>query len=84
MYILAYNYNIQGGVYLLCMRTSDNGLQSTDIYAGRVTDKERSDNGWGFHQFLAHDDLPYNGVKKTQYLKDNHLIVRVVRVKIDV
>ena len=51
--------------------------------AGRVTGKERSE-GWGFSQFLGHTALRYNVVKKTQYLKDNLLIVRVVHVKLEV
>ena len=51
----------------------------SDNNAGRVTDKERA-LGRGFHQFLAHTDLEYNAEKKTQYLKDNIIIVRVVRV----
>ena len=54
-----------------------------DKNVGRVTCKERSDDGWGVHQFLALDAL-YDAVKKTQYLKSNHLIVRVVHVKLDV
>ena len=37
--------------------------KTPDNNAGRVTDKERSDTGWGFHQFLAHTALPYNAVK---------------------
>ena len=49
-----------------------------DEFAGRVTDEERA-NGWGFHKILAHTDLQY---KKTQYLRDDIIIVRVVRVKI--
>ena len=55
--------------------------ETPDSYAGRVIDKERA-SGWGVHQFLAHTDLEYNAAKKTQYLKDNIIIVRVVRVKI--
>ena len=57
---------------------SDSAL---DTYAGQVVDKESAD-GWGFHQFLAHTELHYNATKKTQYLKDDIIIVRVVRVKI--
>ena len=53
----------------------------TDDIAGRVIDKDRA-CGWGKHQFLAHTDLEYNAAKKTQYLKDDIIIVRVVRVKI--
>ena len=52
-----------------------------DQCTGRVTDKERA-NGWGKQQFLAHTALGYNGERKTQYLKDDIIIVRVVRVKI--
>ena len=52
-----------------------------DICAGRVLDKERG-SGRGFCQFLVHTDLEYNAAKKTQYLKNNVIIVRVVRVKI--
>ena len=53
---------------------------TSDNVANRVTSEERS-NGWGIHIFIAHSDLEYNATKKTQYLKDNHLIVRVVKVK---
>ena len=56
--------------------------KTDDDVAGRVTGKERADEGWGYPQFLAHTDLGYNAVKKTQYLEDNVIIVRVVRVKI--
>ena len=55
--------------------------ETPDQCTGRVTDKERA-NGWGKQQFLAHTDLGYNGARKTQYLKDDIIIVRVVRVKI--
>ena len=55
--------------------------ETPDTYAGRVIDKERA-YGWGKPQFLAHTNLKYNTTKKTQYLKDNIIIVRVVRVKI--
>ena len=53
-----------------------------DFNAGRVTGNKERASGWGFHEFLAHTALGYNGVKKTQYLKDDIIIVRVVRVKI--
>ena len=55
--------------------------ETEDIYAGRVIAKERT-KGWGFSKFLAHTDLEYNAAKKTQYLKHNAIIVRVVEVKI--
>ena len=55
--------------------------ETLDVYAGRVIGKERS-GGWGRQKFLAHTDLKYNAAKKTQYLKDDIIIVRVVRVKI--
>ena len=55
--------------------------KTPDSCAGRVIDKETS-GSWGFHNFLAHTKLEYNAAKKTQYLKDDIIVVRVVRVKI--
>ena len=57
--------------------------ETPDDIAGRVTGsgKERAE-GRGYPQFLAHTDLGYNGAWKIQYLKDDIIIVRVVRVKI--
>ena len=49
-----------------------------DDTAGRVVGKEK----WGFQEFLPLTDLHYNAAKKTQYLKDDIIIVRVVSVKI--
>ena len=55
--------------------------QTPKEIAARVTRGERS-LGWGKRQFLAHSDLDYNAAKKTQYLKDNHLIIHVVKVEL--
>ena len=55
--------------------------KTPDHTAGRVTMGERS-LGWGFDTFLPHSDLEYNAAKKTQYLKDNHFIVRVVKIEL--
>ena len=57
----------------------DYANRTPDDTAGRVTGSERAE-GWGNHRFLAHSHLDYNAARKTQYLKDNHLIVRVVKV----
>ena len=54
--------------------------ETPDRVAGRVTGSERATHAQGFTHFLAHTDLGYNAARKTQYLKDNHLIVRVVKV----
>ena len=51
-----------------------------DIYTSRVSSGERAENGWGLLQFLSHADLDYNAARKTQYLKENCLIVRVAEV----
>ena len=51
----------------------------TDDTAGRVTDEERA-KGWGCSKFLAHDKLQYNAERQTQYLKDNTLHIRVMKV----
>ena len=55
--------------------------ETPDDVAGRVTRRERS-LGWGISKFLPHSDLEYNAAKKTQYLKDNHFIVCVVKVEL--
>ena len=55
--------------------------KTNKMYASRVIGEEGG-SGWGFNKFLAHTDLEYNAAKKTQYLKDDIIIVRVVRVKI--
>ena len=57
-----------------------NDETADDDVAGEVTDEERA-IGWGEYEFLAHTDLGYNGARKTQYLEDDIIIVRVVRVK---
>ena len=44
-----------------------------------MTNTDKSE-GWGKHQFMALTDLEYNAEKKTQYLKDGIIIVRVVKV----
>ena len=54
--------------------------QTPDRIATIMTDMERA-KGRGF-QFLAHSNLEYNAVKKTQYLKNNHLIIHVVKVEL--
>ena len=59
-----------------------NDRTSNEI-AGRVTSKERS-RGLGIQEFIAHSDLKYNAAKKTQYLKDNHLIIHVVKVELKI
>ena len=56
--------------------------KTPDANAGRVTDNKVGASGWGKHKFLAHTDLGYNAARKTRYLKDDIIIVRVVRVKI--
>ena len=48
--------------------------------ASRVAGSGRATSGWGNHQVLVHADLGYNVTRKTQYLKDNHIVVRVVKV----
>ena len=55
--------------------------ETPDHCTGRVTMEERS-IGWGKPQFSPHSDLEYNAAKKTQYLKDNHFIVRVVKIEL--
>ena len=62
-------------------KTTTYNDQTPDDTAGRVSSGEKS-RGWGKPHFLAHSDLEYNAVKKTQYLKDNQLIIHVVKVEL--
>ena len=52
--------------------------KTPDENAGRVTGSERVKEGLGVPQFLSHSHLGYNAARKTQYLKDNSLTVRVI------
>ena len=52
--------------------------KTSDDTAGRVVGEERG-IGWGFDDYT---DLEFNAKKKTQYLKDDIIIVRVVSVVI--
>ena len=72
----------QAGDHSHVEKTSCYNDKTSDVCAGRVISKERADHGCGRHQFLAHTDLEYNATKKNQYLKDDIIIVKVVRVKI--
>lgn len=44
-----------------------------DAIAGRVATGNERARGWGYQQFLAHDDLQYNAEWKAQYLTDDTL-----------
>ena len=50
-----------------------------ETFCRRVTEGERAKNGWGYHQFIHHQDLIYKVVKNCQYLKDDTLFFRVDR-----
>ena len=50
-----------------------------DIYAGRVMDKEKG-GAWGYAKFLPHSSLDTSTTSNTQYLKNNSLCIKVVRV----
>ena len=54
--------------------------KTPDDSAGRVTDSERAGKGRGRYQFIAHADLGYTAARMTRCLKDDHLLVRVVKV----
>ena len=53
-----------------------------DRSATRVTYGERSDIGWGKHQYIPHSKLGLNVARNRQYLKDDCLIFRIVSVKL--
>ena len=56
--------------------------KTPERHSRRVKGKEVSESGWGKRYFLAHEDLWYNALKETQYLKNHHLVVRVVKIKV--
>ena len=49
--------------------------------SGRVTTGERSDRGWGYAQYIPHNDLNYNSDKNCQYLKNDCLFFRVDKIE---
>ena len=71
----------QAGDHTHVVNTISYNDKSPDEISGRVFDKE-SGGGWGFQEFIAYTDLEFNAKKKTQYLKDGIIIVRVVSVVI--
>ncbi len=52
-----------------------------DIYSSRVIGKTYN-SGWGFFQFIAHSDLPYNSAQNTEYLWNDCLTFRVTKVEL--
>ena len=46
------------------------------------SDNTDDEDGWGYHEFLAHDRLEYNAARQTQYLKENTLHIRVMKVTV--
>ena len=47
---------------------------------GRVKSQERAEGGWGFPQFLPHSSLPDDAAKDTQYLHNDCLCLKVLKV----
>ena len=50
-------------------------------HSRRVKGREISQSGWGKRYFLPHEQL-YNSAREVQYLKNNHLLVRILKVKV--
>ncbi len=48
-----------------------------DMVSQRVVDGQRAPKGYGYAEFISHANLDYNPFFKTQYLKDDTLVVRV-------
>ena len=55
--------------------------ETPKIKAGRVSSKDQS-KAWGYSKFLDHTTLQNNTTENIQYLKDDHFIVRVVKMKV--
>ena len=50
--------------------------EDSDI-SGRVVDSERAPTGYGWHEFISHDQLGYDAVEDCQYLKDDCLYFQI-------
>ena len=61
-------------------RTIPYNDKTADSIAGRVTGNKEKAVGQGYQEFLAHTDLGYNAARRTQYLEDDIIIVRVVKI----
>ena len=48
----------------------------------KENEKECVREGWGLRRFILHSELHYNGVKNRQYLKDDKLCFRVIKVHV--
>ena len=46
-----------------------------------LLDKKRSDDGWGYHEFIPHTELGLDQAKNRHYLKDDCLVFRAVSIK---
>ena len=55
---------------------------STLSLSPRVTQSERSNQGWGKSLFIAKSELKYDPSREVQYLKDDCLKFRVIYVRL--
>ena len=51
-------------------------------WSRRLYDEERAANGRGKHRFLIHSFFSYNAVKNTEYLSEDRLCLKVVKVNL--
>ena len=65
-----------------CTRTIPYTDTTPDIYATRMTDKERS-CGWGVPKFILHSELDLHVAHNCQYLKDDSIIFRIVSITLN-
>ena len=77
-------------VFQLCNQLEDkyhfgytiNFSKTTDLkYISRVTSGERAESAWGTYTLIAHNDLNFNPVKNSQYLKDDCFHFRIITVE---
>ena len=58
-------------------RTFTTPIPSDNVASKRVMEGERGSNGWGWPQFIPHNELDHKPAKNCQYLKDDSLVFRV-------
>ena len=64
-----------------CGHTIDFSEATDPKVISRVTGEERAESGWGTPTLLAHKDLNFNPTNNCQYLKDDHLHIRIITVE---
>ena len=85
--ILTWPFNCDITIQLLNWREDSGHVEDTVSHYNapienrtRVTQEDRANNGWGYHQFIPHSDLYYNITNNTEYINNDILCFVVSKV----